>query len=272
MNENEMQRIKQNYDLFVKRYTATPYTPRQADVYKRIRSFLDECDTADIATERMRKEGYNMETTCAVPADKVYACMCAAREFELDELAEACRKVYDEMVNDSSTAFQTGFYADLQKERDKVQRKMEIISACFTDFLAYDIYQSFDDKEEQYIRNADALQNAGISLSDILKKKAYRQCLSCDDAYMQRFINEYPAIAAAANSKKTNEAEMKALQETLDAEWPKIKDRKDDLQKIYKSNTTDYKFSLTLSKAPDSSEGDYQYTNETSKDLGEDWI
>ncbi len=267
-----MERIKQVYDLYVARYNATPYTPRQGDVYKRIRAFLDSCDTVEIATDRMRSEGYNMETSCAVPADRVYAEMCAAREVGLDECAELCKKVYDQILADPSTSYQTGFYADIQRERDKAQRKLEAVSACFLDFMAYDIYHGFDEKKAQYQRNADALQNLGISLGEILKKKYYRLCLGCDDQYLQRFIDEYPKIVEALQNKSRNEAEQKEFEDEFKTEWEKIKDRKDELREIYKRNTAEYKFSLTLCKAPATADGDYEYTNESTVNIREGWV
>ena len=257
-----MRRVKQLYDIYVTRYSSTPYTPQQAEVYKKIRAIADECSSVEDMSIRLQNEGYHTMPAAALIADKLYAQMLSAHENGLKQLENIYKNAYEKAFRDNAT-YESGFYADVKKENEHTAHLMDVLCNCFDDYLSFVINQFFlTPADVKY--HASVLKDTSMTLKELTGIPYFRQALGCDDDFIHSFVNEYEDVVF----KESSDDESCKINEDAKIQWEELKEHLDELDGSLNKN---YYRAAVLCKAPATANGDYEYSEEETEKLG-DWL
>jgi hypothetical protein len=258
-----MERVKQLYDIYVARYSSTPYTPHQAEVYRKIRALADKCSSVEDMTVRLQDEGYNTMPAAALVADKLYAQMLAARENGLQRLEDIYKTAYEKVYSDNAAAYESGFYADVKRENERIAHLLDALCNCFDDYLGFVINQLFLAPDDVRF-HASVLKDTGITLQELTDIPYFRHALGCDDDFIHRFVDEYGDIVAMESSDE----ESHAINDEASVQWEELSGHLGELDDSLNKN---YHRTAVLCKAPATANGDYEYSDEAIEKLG-DWL
>lgn len=251
-----MEKVKTMYNLMVKRYAASPFTQFQAEVYRKILALADECDSVETMTVRLQNEGYNAMPAAALIKDKLTAHYQAAVDNGLAEHAEIYKKALDNIIANPDEAYLTGFYDDIKQANIRYAKTLERLLACFDDFTHYDMQKKVLDN---VLLRYDDWQKEGKSFADVLKLKVFRNHFACSDAYLARFINEYNDLIEMAKAGKQPEFD---IEKEFEQAWDVIKNKDAERRAMAESEVPKHRKAATMSIAPTSETGDYEYINE----------
>lgn len=235
------------------RYAASPFTQTQAEVYRKILSLADECDSVETMTVRMQNEGYNAMPTVALMTDKLSAHYQAALDNGLNEHAEIYKDALDNIVANPKDAYHTGFYDDIKKANIRYTKTLERLLACFDDFLHYEV-------KKEVLPNVklryDEWKNEGKQLLEVVRQKVFRNHFACSDSFLNRFVNEYEQfVTSASSSAETNTS----MQNEAQVAWDALKEKDAERNAMAQSELPKFRLASAMCLAPTTADGDYEY-------------
>lgn len=248
-----IEKVKIMYDLMVERFESSPHGRNQAEAYRKVRALADECSSVAEMTARLQNEGYNKLPAIALITDKVEAHRLAAIENGLKEHADIYDQVLDDIKDNPDNAYLTGFYDDISRADKRYAKTIERLMGCFNDYLYFKV-------KNEKSANAHIVFNEwekeGVDFKEIVYKKAFRSHFACSDEFLELFINEYEMFIAGKllGTPKVEKNEIEKV-------FKDIKQHKDQLRLVAKTELPRYRRASAMSIAPNSSEGDYEYVN-----------
>lgn len=251
LSQTMMQKVKTMYNLMVERYAASPFTQAQAEVYRKILSLADECDSVETMTVRMQNEGYNSMPAVALMTDKLSAHYQAAVDNGLDEHAEIYKDALDNIVANPEDAYLTGFYDDIKKANIRYAKTLERLLACFDDFLHYEV-------KKEVLPNVklryDEWMKEGKQLSEVVRQKVFRNHFVCSDSFLERFANEYEDFVFGKQTPNDAESETE-----FEQAWNTIKNKDAERKVMAQTELPKFRLASAMCIAPSTADGDYEY-------------
>ncbi len=252
------------YSMMAERCEKSGSAPRQARVYREMVAFMEDCETAEEATEKIRKSKYFLAPGAALLQDKLAALEKASRENDMPDVAAVYRKKIEEIDADVGAMYETGYEVTAQNLKVPYIQTREAFSNIYNCYLTLSCCSALDDVA---IRNT--LQNLGESLGKLRKPSTdfeelaalpvFRTLIPAGDAGYARFVRAVPLLAANGPDFS---AEKEAIKEEFEKTMALLSGEEAAVESAGRANLAKVRRSQVLAVAPDTKSGSYSYMEE----------
>lgn len=256
---NKIERSQEYYQLLIDKFEKSGRSPRQKQVYEEIKALVGTCSSLEEIQSKMKEQGYYEKPGQALFLDKMASLRDAAKDNDFPEVAETYQQKFSEVEQDYSQAFATGYEQEVSR---KLHKRGQIVGAInelfqlYLQFLARNDYESPGDLEQKVNKVAHEMHGYSSSMEEALDTKYYRDHVGLSDAEYENFKSWALGIKSkgAASFYDPNSCE-----EEFNAIWSTIKQHKDKIKEIGKSEGARSKRKVYMALPPQHEGGDYSF-------------
>jgi len=252
------------YSLMAARCEKSGYSPRQAQVYREMVDFMQDCETANEAMEKIKNSAYFLAPSAALVQDKLAALEKASRECFMPDVADVYRNKIEQIDRDVAAMYESGYEAtikNLKKEYfDTYNAFVQIFEAYFKISCCsiFDKVQ-IDSALNSIKKNLSMLSKPTADFKQLASLKHIRDLLPITDEGYERFVRE--VLLIAENGTNFEEEQKTILQEAKELK-ELCKNEKQTIIAAGNAIKQKMKMSLTTAVPPDSNTGCYTFINE----------
>ncbi len=260
---NEIQRTIDYYQLLIDKFEKTGLSPHQLKVYREIQDLVQGCSSYEDIQSKMKSQGYYESPGQALYLDAIMAQKNAAKQNGFTELEELYLARYNEVKADGSKMHVTGYSEKASSILSKYSTLMDALFEIYINYCTYNGANPYDtlryNGSLDNIRKYHAVfQTLGTSFEEISATSYYRQHIGLEDDKYQMFISE---VKTLLQKREPERSEIQPFEEELKLMWPKLKDKRVEVQAIGKLEDAKTKKSIYLVVAPSDNKGKYTFTS-----------
>ncbi|MGI6168721.1 MAG: hypothetical protein ACOYI4_03255 [Christensenellales bacterium] len=260
----EIDKALKLYDMMAKRCEESGYAPRQAQIYREMVIFMQDCETAEEASAKIRNSKYFLAPSAALMQDKFAALEKASRENHMPDVAEVYRKKIEEIDADIGAMYETGY------EMTARNLKIPYIQTCEAFSNIYNCYLTLSCcslTNETLIQNTmkDLAESMGKLVkpsSDFTELSAlpmFRALIPATDEGYAHFVRAVPALYANGPDFT---AERQRVQQEYDETDSLLSGKKETVVRAGNESAAKIRRAQVVVIAPDSKAGSYTYMDE----------
>lgn len=252
------------YGMMADRFEKSGLAPRQARVYREMAEFMQDCETAAEAAEKIKNSEFFLAPSAALLQDKLAALERASRENGMPDVADVYRQKIEEIDAAVEAMYETGYEMTARNLKSPYIQTYEAFSNIYDCYVtlsccsaddAVTIKSAMQDLRESLGKLARPLSDfAGLAA---LPK--FRDLIPATDAGYNRFVEAVPRLSAEGPDFA---AEKRHVQEEFEKAAASLSSEKEAVMEAGRANREKVRRSQVLVIAPDSKSGAYSYENE----------
>lgn len=256
---NKIQRTQEYYQLLIDKFSTSGRSPHQKQVYEEIKSLVGTCSSLEEIQAKMKAQGYYEKPGQALFLDKMASLRDAAKENGFPEVAATYDQKYNEVKQDFSQAYATGYEQEVSRKLGKRGQIVGAVNSLFQNYLQflartdYDNPQTYTDRVKQA---AHEIHGYGSDIETALKDSYYQEHIPLTGQEYQEFtsltLNMYNGNTHSLFNPETCDQEFSSI-------WAEIKENKDRIKEIGKSENARSKRKVYLALPPEEKGQDYRF-------------
>lgn len=260
----EIDKALKLYGMMADRCEKSGYAPRQAQVYREMIAFIQECETNEEASVKIRNSKYFLAPSAALMQDKFAALQKASQENHMPDVADVYREKIAQIDADIGAMYETGY------EMTARNRKIPYLQTCEAFANIYHCYLTLSCSSTlNHVTIQHALKDLKESMGKLTKPSPdftelaalpmFRALVPATDAGYARFVR---AVLALYENGPDFEAEKQQIQEEYENVQALLSMEKETIVNAGNESAAKIRRAQVVVVAPDSKSGGYTYIDE----------
>jgi hypothetical protein len=252
------------YNMMAERCEKSGFAPRQAQIYREMAAFMQDCETAEDASAKIRSSKYFLAPSTALMQDKFAALEKASRENHMPDVADVYREKIEQIDADIGAMYETGY------EMTARNLKIPYIQTCEAFSNIYNFYLTLSCVS---VTNSALIQSTmkdlGEAMGKLVKPSSdftelsalpmFRALIPATDEGYARFVRAVPALYADGPDFA---AEKQRVQQEYDEIGSLLSEKKETVIRAGNESAAKVRRAQVMVIAPDTKSGSYTYIDE----------
>ncbi|MGI6174760.1 MAG: hypothetical protein ACOYJC_01090 [Christensenellales bacterium] len=252
------------YGMMADRCEKSGYAPRQAQVYREMVSFMQDCETAEEAAAKIRSSKYFLAPGAALMQDKLAALEKASRENHMPDVADVYRKKIEEIDADIGAMYETGYEMTARNLKIPYIQTCEAFANIYNCYLTLSCISAANEALIQSTRkdlneSMAKLVKPSPDFTELSALPMFRALIPATDAGYARFVRTVPVLHT--NGPDFTD-EKQRIQEEYDKTHPLLSAEKEVIVRAGNESAAKIRRAQVVVVSPDSKSGSYTYIDE----------
>ena len=250
----DIDKAVQLYNMMANRCETNGLSPRQARVYREMAEFMQSCETAAEAAEKIKNSKYYLAPSAALIQDKLAALEKAARENEMPDVADIYRQKIAEIYADNNAMYESGHATTALNKKTPYLNTISAFANLYTAYLQY--CTEHDDSRSELNKQLSELSMPSADFRTLAAMEKFRALIPCSDEGYKDFVEEMPALAEKGIDI-TQETNM--MRTEFDKAWETISAQKNEIIATGQINLATVKNTRVMVISPETKTGTYTF-------------
>ena len=190
------------YGMMADRFEKSGLAPRQACVYREMADFMQGCESAAEAGEKIRNSKYFLAPGAALLQDKLLAFARAANENGMPDVAAVYQKKVEEIDADVGAMYETGYEIAAHNLKIQYIQTYEAFCSIYDHWLTLCCCNALDEAVLTHALNDlrgefGKLTKPSADFAVLAVMPKFRELIPATDAGYARFVREVTELAAS---------------------------------------------------------------------------